>query len=179
MSTKASTAALASVLVWLVSTAGILAQTPTIVVELEAGPAWQSYNDVEIPNDGSATRFSLDDLVGHSPWPGGRLYVTWNLAERHGLRVLVAPFSLTETATPGRPLDFVGERYEAGIPTAATYTFNSYRLTYRYQFRRGERWTGWIGFTSKLRDATVALDQGTAASRKDDLGFVPLLHFAS
>jgi hypothetical protein len=24
-----------------------------------AGPAWQTYNDVEIPNDGTATRFSL------------------------------------------------------------------------------------------------------------------------
>lgn len=71
------------------------AQTPTVVVELEGGPAWQSYNDVEIPNDGSATRFSLDELAGHGPWAAGRLYVTWNVAERHGLRVLAAPFSLT------------------------------------------------------------------------------------
>ena len=37
---------------------------------------------------------------------------------------------------------------------------------------------GWLGFTAKIRDATVALAQGNTASRKDDFGFVPLLHLA-
>ncbi|NIP82853.1 MAG: hypothetical protein GWM90_27970, partial [Gemmatimonadetes bacterium] len=73
---------------------------PRWVIELEAGPAWQSYNDVEIPNDGSATRFSLYDLAGAGPWPAGRIYVTWNIDDRHGIRLLAAPFSLTETGTP-------------------------------------------------------------------------------
>lgn len=157
----------------------VSAQTPTLVVEIEGGPAWQSYNDVEIPNDGSATRFSVDELTGHGPWAAGRLYVTWNLAERHGLRVLLAPFSLTETGTPTGDVDFAGARYVAGTPLDATYTFNSYRLTYRYRFRRSERWTAWVGLTAKIRDATIALEQGSIASRKDDLGFVPLLHFGS
>jgi hypothetical protein len=39
--------------------------TPTWTIQLEGGPIWQSYNDVEIPNDGSATRFSLFDLAGN------------------------------------------------------------------------------------------------------------------
>ncbi|MDX1675165.1 MAG: hypothetical protein R3314_10265, partial [Longimicrobiales bacterium] len=77
---------------------------PRWVVELEAGPAWQSYNDVEIPNDGTATRFSLYDLAGAGPWPAGRLYVTWNITDRHGLRLLAAPFSLTETGAPDRTI---------------------------------------------------------------------------
>lgn len=154
-------------------------QTPSVIVELEGGPAWQSYNDVEIPNDGSATRFSLDELAGDGPWAAGRLYVTWNLVERHGLRLLVAPFSVTGSGTPDGDVDFAGARYVGGTPLDATYTFNSYRLTYRYRFRRSERWTAWVGLTAKIRDATVALEQGSTASRKDDLGFVPLLHFAS
>ena len=33
-------------------------------VELEAGPVWQTSNDVQIPNDAIGTRFSLADLVG-------------------------------------------------------------------------------------------------------------------
>jgi hypothetical protein len=154
------------------------AQTPSLVIELEAGPAWQSYNHVEIPNDGTATRFSLRDLAGSGPWPAGRLYLTWNLTDRHGLRVLAAPFSITETGVPDQTVMFAGESYTPGQPVEATYTFNSYRLSYRYRFHAGPRSAAWVGVTAKIRDAVIALEQGTTASRKDDLGFVPLLHLA-
>lgn len=43
------------------------AQTPRLLVEIEGGPVWQSSNEVEIPNDGTATRFSLADVVGSGP----------------------------------------------------------------------------------------------------------------
>lgn len=155
-----------------------VAQTPRLVLELEGGAAWQSYNDVEIPNDGSATRFSPSDLTGSGPYPAGRAYLTWNLGERHGLRALAAPFSLTERGVPDAPIDFEGERFAAGVPLDATYTFNSYRLTYRYRVHATERTTAWVGFTAKVRDATIELDQGATASRKDNVGFVPLLHLA-
>lgn len=154
------------------------AQTPRVVLELEGGAAWQGYNDVEIPNDGTATRFSLADLVGGGARPAGRAYLTWNFRERHGLRVLAAPFTLTETGVPDAPIDFAGARFAAGVPLAATYTFDSYRLTYRYRVRATERTTAWVGFTAKVRDATVALEQGAAASRKENVGLVPLLHLA-
>jgi len=147
-------------------------------VETEVGAAWQSYNDVEIPNDGSGTRFSLTDLAGNGPWAAGRVYVTWQLNARHALRLLVAPFSLTETGMVATPIRFAGKTYAAGSAAKATYTFNSYRLTYRYRLSTGDRTTAWIGFTAKIRDATIALEQGATASRKDDLGFVPLLHLS-
>jgi hypothetical protein len=156
----------------------VVAQVPKVVVELEGGPAWQSYNDVEIPNDGSATRFSLYDLVGAGPWPAGRLYVTWNVGERHGLRLLVAPFSLTETGVPNRDIRFVGRTYQGGQPLEATYTFNSYRLSYLYLAHSGDRTRAWVGLTAKVRDAAIALRQGATSSRKDDLGLVPLVHLA-
>jgi hypothetical protein len=155
------------------------AQAPSLVLELEGGRVWQSYNDVEIPNDGTATRFSLEELAGSGSWPAARLYVTWNVAERHGLRLLLAPFSLTETGVADQPIDFAGETYLPGAPLEGTYTFNSYRLTYRYRFQRSLKWDGWVGFTAKIREATVALEQGPTASRKDDLGVVPLLHLAA
>jgi hypothetical protein len=157
----------------------IAAQTPRLELELEGGPVWQSYNDVEIPNDGTATRFSLADLAGAGPWPAARLYLTWHLAERHALRLLAAPFSLTETGTPADPLSFAGASYLAATPVEATYTFNSYRISYRWRFHEGTWTTAWLGLTAKLRDASVALAQGVTRSRKDDLGFVPLLHLAA
>lgn len=162
-----------------VAQSAVAQEVPRWELEVEAGPAWQSYNDVEIPNDGSATRFSLYDLAGSGPWPAGRLYVGWNIDDRHGLRLLLAPFSLTETAVPGSSIQFAGGTYAAGEPTEATYTFNSYRLTYRYRFHSGERAAAWVGFTAKVRDAVIALEQGTTRSEKTDLGFVPLLHLAA
>jgi hypothetical protein len=147
-------------------------------LETEAGPAWQSYNNVEIPNDGSATRFSLSDLAGAGPWTAGRIYVTWQLNDRHGLRLLLAPFSLAATGVPSAPITFAGETYAAGSPARATYKFNSYRLTYRYRVRTRDRTTAWVGLTAKIRDARIALEQGATKSRKDDLGFVPLLHLS-
>ncbi len=156
----------------------VYAQTPRVQVEIEAGPAWVSRNEVQIPNNARATRFSLNDVTGTGPWPAGRVYVTWNVNERHGLRVLAAPLSLTETGTLSGPVNFAGGSYSATSPVNATYTFNSYRLTYRYQFRDTDRTNAWIGLTGKVRDATVRLAQGAQSTRKDDLGFVPLLHFA-
>lgn len=154
------------------------AAAPRFTVRIEGGPAWQSLNDVQIPNDASGTRFSLYDLAGSGPWPAVRAYLTWRTGERHALRVLVAPFSITATGVPGQAIDFAGATYAPGVPVEATYKFNSYRLSYRYRLHEGERWTWWAGFTAKVRDAKIELGQGAITSRKTDLGFVPLLHLA-
>lgn len=159
-----------------------LAEPPaqrSFLVELEGGPVWQSQNDVQIPNDASGTRFSLVDVIGKGPWPAFRFYATWNLSDKHGLRVLLAPLSVTESTTLTDPLDFNGSTFPAGQPTEATYKFNSWRLSYRYRFHHGDQWTWWIGFTAKIRDAKISLAQSTVASEKTDVGFVPLLHLAA
>jgi hypothetical protein len=155
------------------------AQTPRFVVDVEGGPVWQSYNDAEIPNDGTATRFSLRGLLGGGPWPAGRLTATWSFGERHGARLLLAPLSVNGMGLPAEELRFAGAVYRAGQPVEATYTFNSYRLSYRYRVLSGQPMDAWIGATAKIRDATIALGQSGTASRKDDLGFVPLLHLAA
>jgi len=154
------------------------AQSSRLGLEVEGGSVWQTRNSVEIPNDGSATRFSLVDVIGRGPWFAGRLYLTWNVSERHGIRLLYAPLSVTGTGTLSGPVDFAGATYGSGAPVEATYQFNSYRASYRWRAREGDRLTLWLGLTAKIRDADIALRQGSTASHKDDIGFVPLLHFA-
>ncbi|MFN2370553.1 MAG: hypothetical protein ABR506_05280 [Candidatus Krumholzibacteriia bacterium] len=151
---------------------------PRIRLELEGGPVWQTVNDVQVPNDGAGTRFSLVDALGKGPWAAGRGYLTWNINERHGLRALFAPLTVTDDAVLGAPLEFAGAGFAAGEPTDATYKFNSWRLSYRYRFHAGERWTWWVGFTAKVRDAKIRLEQAGVAAEKTDVGFVPLLHVA-
>jgi hypothetical protein len=156
------------------------AQPSRFALEVEAGPVWQSYNDVEIPNDGTATRFSLKDLAGSGPWFAWRVYLTWNIDERHGLRALAAPLSITGTGVPAEAISFAGADYAAGVPTEATYKFNSWRLGYRYTFGGGgDPWTWRVGLTAKIRDAKIELSQDGTTSRKTDLGFVPLLHVSA
>jgi hypothetical protein len=145
-------------------------------LQLELGPVWQSRNDVQIPNDFNGTRFSLVDLVGTGPFASIRLYFTWKIAERHNIRILLAPLSYTEEGIFKNPVNFVGETYTPGDPLNATYKFNSWRLTYQYKFHKGEQWQWWIGFTAKIRDAKIRLEQNGLSSEKNDLGFVPLLH---
>lgn len=149
------------------------------VVELEAGLVWQSRNDVQIPNDATGTRFSLVDLTGKGPWPAGRLYLTWDISRRHGIRALLAPLRYTETGSFVEPVDFAGETYQPGQSVAATYKFNSWRLSYRYRVMDRERLRLSIGFTAKIRDAKIELEQAGTSSKKTDLGFVPLLNLAA
>jgi hypothetical protein len=147
-----------------------------IIIRLESGPAWQSRNDVQIPNDQSGSRFSLVDLVNSGPYPAVRLYVTWRINLRNDLRLLLAPLSYTESGTFTSPVAFAGQIYNPGEPVDATYKFNSWRLTYRYKVYHGEQWNWWLGFTAKIRDAKIELKQNNITSKKTDIGFVPLLH---
>jgi hypothetical protein len=150
-------------------------ETPRFVFELEAGPVWQSRNDVQIPNDELGTRFSLVDLVGNGPWAAARVQLTWNIKGRHGMQLFLAPLSYTERGRFDRPVRFAGESFSATEPTEATYQFNSWRLSYRYQAIRGARWDVWVGFTAKVRDAKIELVDGDTLARDTNVGFVPLL----
>jgi len=146
--------------------------------EIEAGGVWQGRNDVEIPNDGTATRFSVEELVGRGPFFSYRVYVSYDLNEKHGLRLLFAPLTVEGNGIPAAEIKFDDETFEAGVSTDATYRFNSYRITYRYLFFDGDRFRWHVGFTAKIRDAEVALSQGSKSASYDNVGFVPLLHIA-
>src|SRR5690606_8451324 len=115
-------------------------------VELEAGAASFARHDVAVPGD-TGTRFALDDLTGAGPFPVGSLYVQWRASERHEWRGLYAPLSVSGTDTLAQPVSFAGTNFSAGLPTEASYRFDSYRLTYRYLLHDGDVWDWRIGLT--------------------------------
>ena len=160
------------------ASSALFAQESAFVIELEAGPTWQAKNDVQIPNDASADRFDLADVLGSGPSATFRLNGVWNINERHGIRVVVAPLTIEERGQFESDVRFDGETFLADTALDARYRFNSWRVGYRYQYFDAKGWKLWVGGTLKVRDAEIRLVQGDTRASDDDLGFVPLLHLA-
>jgi hypothetical protein len=169
-----------TVLAWPGTSRNLAAQPsgsePRFSIEIEGGPAWQTRNDVQIPNDSSGTRFALDDLTGDGPFPAFRLYAEVRLGKRNLIRALVAPLSIEGTGTLSETTQFNGSSFAAGVPTTASYRFDSYRLTWAYRLIVDPEWSLGLGLTGKIRSAEIGLEQDGIASSYDDVGFVPLLH---
>lgn len=145
-------------------------------IDLETGIVTSRYNDIRIPNS-TGTLFSLvDDLKSDSKY-FVRFRLGYRFGRRHNLVLLIAPFSLKAEGQVNQNIHFNGENFPAQTPLEANYTFNSYRLTYRYDLKRTSRWVIGIGFTAKIRDAITGLSGDGISSEKTNIGFVPLINF--
>ena len=149
----------------LIASAALQAAEPGWEVQLEVGASFQEKNDVQIPNDREGTRFSLEELVGDGPWATVRADINWNINEKHGMRLVLSPFSYTEKGSFDKSVDFAGETYQRDERVKATYQFNSWRLGYRYNFLDRDDWQLWVGGTLKVRDAEIKLRQGFSSKR--------------
>lgn len=152
-------------------------QMPDSKLWLEGGggAVFQSRNDVQIPAN-SGTRFSLSDGAA-GPFAAYRMYAGFRFFKNHEILGLWAPLSLEGKKRFHENISYQGAMFSNTQSTDFLYKFNSYRLSYRYQFFHSNRWTLMGGFTGKVRDARIQLQQGNLVAAKDDLGFVPLLHF--
>ena len=145
-----------------------------VMMSLEGDYTWQSLNDVRIPGT-TGTKFSLAE-INKGPFPSWRLYLGYRWDKRHEVRALYAPLSAEVTGDFDNPVDFAGSTFAAGTATIGYYKFNSYRLTYAYHFKSNGPWDLALGFTAKVRDATIRLTQGGLSAEKSNIGFVPLLN---
>ncbi len=145
-------------------------------LDMETGGAFLGYCDVAIPGD-TGTRFSLTDDLKSSGSVFFRLRAGLNLGRRHTLWVLYAPLSLDGSGTLPYPLDYNGVIFPAGVPLTSNYRFNSYRLSYQYRIKDGDKLKLGIGFTAKIRDAGIRIEGGSLKSEKTNVGFVPILNF--
>jgi hypothetical protein len=145
-------------------------------LDIESGLPFQSYNDVRIPNETGTTFSFTDDFELQGPVIPFRLLIGFTFAEKNHLFALFAPLGLKYEGIAPFDISFQQSLFTEGQQIEGFYKFNSYRLGYRRDLLRSDRWTFGVGFTAKIRDAQVKLSSSGMSDQKDDLGFVPLLH---
>lgn len=145
-------------------------------LDIESGMVFSGYNDVRIPND-TGTKISLTDELKSNSKVFFRVKGIYAISEKHVLSLLVAPLRLKAEGSVNRLVRFEGAEFPANTPLASTYRFDSYRLTYRYNFYRSKNLHTDIGFTAKIRDASVRLEGNNKRQEKKNTGFVPLINF--
>ncbi|MEZ4386899.1 MAG: hypothetical protein R3D98_04865 [Candidatus Krumholzibacteriia bacterium] len=148
---------------------------PAWNLDFEAAMVLTTRNDVRIPGT-TGTEFSLADDLSPDDDVAFRARLGHRLGDRSHLSVLYAPLTLHSRGTAGFPIAFNGETFAADADLASTYRFNSYRATWRYDLSRSDDLIFSLGATAKVRDAFIELSDGTTTTRKDNLGFVPLVH---
>jgi len=154
-----------------------VARAELIQVDVETLGAWQGRNVAQVPNAAPATRFAIDGITGSGPFLQPRLQLAGRWGERSEWRVLLAPLRVSEGGRIERPVSFQGSSFTIGAVNAR-YEFNSWRATWRRRWIDRDDLQVKLGFTAKIRDASIQLRQGGVSARKDNTGFVPLLHAA-
>lgn len=141
-------------------------------LDVETGAAISGYNEVRIPGDGG-TFIDLSESLESSATFFYRLRLTYTINETHTLSALYAPLDIPYQGVFGQELDFLNTTFGANELLDVRYQFNSYRLTYRYNFPRFKNFRFGIGATAKIRDAVVEVN----GVKKTNVGFVPLINF--
>lgn len=145
-------------------------------IDLESGVVITGYNDVRIPGD-IGTPFSLKEDLSAKSKIYYRLRVGYTIKSRHTLSLLYAPLEVKSEGSVQSDISFAGELFPANSDIKATYKFNSYRLTYRYDFIQKPKLDFGLGFTAKIRDARIALESNGLLGEKSNVGFVPIINF--
>ena len=145
-------------------------------LDIESGLVASGYNDVRIPGD-TGTDFSLSEDLSAESGPYLRARLDYTFGSRHTLSALYAPLTIEADGTLGTSVVFDDEEFPGGTAVNGTYTFNSYRLTYRYTLTQSDRFEAGIGFTGKIRDAAIKVEGGGLSAEKTNVGFVPLVNF--
>lgn len=144
--------------------------------DLETGLAMSGYNDVRIPGD-KGTLFSLSQELKADNTVFYRVRLSYSLDSRNSFSILIAPLTIKSAGALARDVQFENVNFPANTEINATYKFNSYRVTYRYELYQGKSFQFGLGLTGKIRDAKIGLRSGTLESVKTNVGFVPLINF--
>lgn len=144
-------------------------------LDIETGAVWNGRNDVRVPNGGTPFSLTENNQTAATPFFRAELLYTFNT--RHTIRALYAPFQINSIGTFGRDVTFNDIVFPEGTLYHGNYVFNSYRLTYRYDFLTTGAFRWGLGLTGKIRDAQIEVIGDNQLARTTDFGFVPLIHF--
>ncbi len=145
-------------------------------LDIESGVIFIGYNDVRIPGN-SGTLFSLKKDLLIKPAPYIRINMGYQIKERHYVGLLYAPLTIKATGRLDNELRFSNILVPPNTLINASYTFNSYRLTYRYNLIHKRHLKIGLGFSAKIRDAEIAVSANSEDVSTGGLGFVPLINF--
>ncbi|RYY28150.1 MAG: hypothetical protein EOO04_08605, partial [Chitinophagaceae bacterium] len=135
-----------------------------------------NYNDIRIPGEGG-TLVDVSDQLDVKPKIFYRVRAGYTISKRHNISLLYAPLTVEYEGAFSQPVNFNNVNYPANEDVLVDYQFNSYRLTYRYDFIMSSRWTVGAGLTGKIRDADVRFRNSSKDEHYSNVGFVPLVNF--
>ena len=145
-------------------------------IDIESGAVFTGYNNVRISGD-AGTLFSLKNDLNAKPNASIRIRAGYTIKSRHSILLLYAPLIVKSNGTTNKQIDFEGVTFPSNTILNASYTFNSYRITYRYDIVKKEKIEFGLGFTAKIRDAEIALNSEGLIASKKNVGFVPIINF--
>jgi hypothetical protein len=145
-------------------------------LELETGQVSAGYNIVQIPRT-SGTRIYLKGDLNVDSREYYRLRLTKEIGEDKYISFLYAPLTVNASGVLAGNISFNNDIFVGGSRVAGRYRFDSYRVTYFKIFKKSDKLNYKLGFTAKIRDAGISLNDGTKNSEKKNTGFVPLLNF--
>lgn len=146
-----------------------------ISLGVESGYVSTGYNDVRIPGN-QGTFISLKDDLKPNSDIFYRINLSYTFGSVHTLSLLYAPLTLKSEGRLNKDVNFAGKSFSANKDLSGSYKFNSYRLTYRYDFVRNQNLELGLGFTAKIRDAKISISSQGISADKDNVGFVPIIN---
>lgn len=148
-----------------------------IRLDLESGLVLgTNYNKIRIPKAGG-TLVDIAKELDVKPKVFFRLRADYIINNRHHISALYAPLTVRYDGNFSEDVRFNNVVFAANRPVSVDYKFNSYRLTYRYDFVANEHWRIGAGVTAKIRDANVRFKNNEQDTNFDNFGFVPLINF--
>lgn len=147
-----------------------------ISLDLETDLVSTGYNDVRIPGK-SGNLISLKDDLKPSSDIFYRIKLNYTLSSAYAISLLYSPLTVRSEGRISKDFNFASQIFPSNKDLNGTYKFNSYRLTYRYDFVQIYSLEFGIGFTAKIRDAKISLSSQNISAEKTNVGLVPIINF--
>ncbi len=150
------------------------------VSSIQAAGVFSGYNRVRLPgNTGSTLSYTKD--LDTNPSFSPRFEAGFLFFERHYLGFMGSLLTMSGCGTLDRNINYDGKIFTAGSRVKAIYRFDSYRMTYRYDFFLGESFRFGAGLTGKIRVAEISLETESPSAPQNgsfkNTGVVPLINF--
>jgi hypothetical protein len=149
------------------------------MADVEVNILKTGYNKIQVSGT-DGTRFNVADEENsnfdNKAAFAYRLRVGYRFKNRHNVFGLFAPLQVSYNGSFDQITRFFGENFLPLVDTKVNYQFNSYRLTYRYDFVVTDKVRLGAGLTGKIRDAYIEVEQNGISSKKSNVGFVPLIN---